>query len=50
MLKEMNSLQKNDTWELLELPKGKKAICCKWVYARSKNLKIELLFTTRPGW
>ena len=29
MMKEMSSLHKNDTWELSELPKGKKAIDCK---------------------
>jgi len=34
MLKEMNSLHKNDTWELSELPKRKKVIGCKWVYAK----------------
>jgi len=30
----MSSLHKNGTWELTELPKGKKAIDCKWVYAK----------------
>ena len=25
----MQSLQKNQTWDLVKLPKGKKAICCK---------------------
>jgi len=34
MVEEMNSLYKNDTWELTELPKGKKAIGCKWVYTK----------------
>ena len=34
MVKEMSSLYKNDTWELTELPKGKKEIDCKWVYAK----------------
>ena len=29
MLEEMESLQKNKTWELVKLPKGKKAIGCK---------------------
>ena len=28
----MEALQKNDTWELVPLPKGKKAIGCRWVY------------------
>ena len=34
MNEEMKSLYKNDTWELTRLPKGKKAIGCKWVYAK----------------
>ena len=28
----MQSLQKNETWELAQLPKGKKVVGCKWVY------------------
>uniref|UniRef100_A0A2N9ILE4 BED-type domain-containing protein n=1 Tax=Fagus sylvatica TaxID=28930 RepID=A0A2N9ILE4_FAGSY len=31
MVKEMESLSKNKTWELTELPKGKKPIGCKWL-------------------
>ncbi|KAM2793311.1 hypothetical protein PS2_004857 [Malus domestica] len=34
---EMNSLLKNKTWELAKLPKGKKAITCKWVYAKKED-------------
>jgi hypothetical protein len=34
MSEEMKSLHENDTWELVKLPKGKKAIGCKWVFAR----------------
>jgi len=30
----MSSLYKNDTWGLIELLKEKKAISCKWVYAK----------------
>ena len=32
MEEEMNSLQENKTWELVNLPKGKKALQNKWVY------------------
>jgi len=34
MVKEMSSLYKNDTLKLTELPKRKKVIGCKWVYAK----------------
>ncbi|KAE8656194.1 Early-responsive to dehydration stress protein (ERD4) isoform 1 [Hibiscus syriacus] len=34
MNEEMQSIQKNQTWKLTSLPKGKKAIGCKWVYAK----------------
>lgn len=29
---EMNSLHRNNTWELVDLPVGRKAIGCKWVF------------------
>lgn len=29
---ELKSLKESDTWELCELPEGRKAIDCKWVY------------------
>ena len=29
---EMNSLQKNTTWELVSLPPGRKLVQCKWVF------------------
>ena len=31
----MNALQKNKTWELVDLPSGKKHVGCKWVFALS---------------
>ena len=34
MDEEMQSLQKNNTWKLGQLPKGKRAIGCKWVFAK----------------
>jgi len=37
MEEEMSSLHKNDTWELIELPKRKKAIGCKWVCAKKQG-------------
>ena len=32
MQSELDSIEKNGTWELCELPKGKNAIGSKWVY------------------
>ena len=32
MKDEHNSLLKNDTWDLVPLPKGRKLAQCKWVY------------------
>ena len=36
MNEEMQSLHQNGTWTLAKLPKGKKAIGCKWVYAKKE--------------
>ena len=30
---EMEALEKNRTWEIVELPKGKKPVGCKWVFS-----------------
>ncbi|RVW74189.1 Retrovirus-related Pol polyprotein from transposon RE1 [Vitis vinifera] len=32
MNEEMKSLQKNETWELVECPPGKKLVGCHWIY------------------
>jgi len=32
MKEELLALQKNKTWELVHLPKGKKTVGCKWVF------------------
>ena len=32
MNEEMKSLQKNETWELVDRPQGKKPVGCRWVY------------------
>nr|GEV87406.1 NB-ARC domains-containing protein [Tanacetum cinerariifolium] len=39
---EINSIEKNDTWELTTLPKGQKDIRVKWVYKAKKNAKGEV--------
>ena len=35
---EYQSLLKNDTWELVDLPPGKNVIGCKWVFKLKKNV------------
>ncbi|KAL5798657.1 hypothetical protein ACOSQ2_003477 [Xanthoceras sorbifolium] len=32
VMEELGALQKNKTWDIIELPKGKKAVGCKWVF------------------
>ena len=32
VLEELKALQKNNTWDITELPKGKKTVGCKWVF------------------
>lgn len=29
----MKALQKNSTWEMVELPQGKKIVLCKWLFS-----------------
>ena len=37
MCEEMNSLERKNTWDLVELPKGRKVAGCKWVYKLKKD-------------
>ena len=37
MEEEMQSLQKNETWGLAQLPKGKREIRCKWVCTKKEE-------------
>ena len=37
MHEEMGSLQKNGTYQLVELPKGKRPLKCKWVFKLKKD-------------
>ncbi|UYV67412.1 hypothetical protein LAZ67_5000499 [Cordylochernes scorpioides] len=42
MNEELNSLEKNNVWELTPLPKDKKIIGCKWTYKQKLNSKGEI--------
>ena len=42
MDEEIRSIEKNKTWELTNLPKGRKAIGVKWVYKTKRNAKGEV--------
>ena len=42
MNEEIKSIEKNDTWKLVILPKGHKAIGVKWVYKIKRNAKGEI--------
>lgn len=49
MTEKIDSIQKNGTWKLCELPKGKKEIGVKWVYktklkpnGKLRSIKIDL--------
>jgi len=35
---EMESLCKTETWELCQLPKGRRALTAKWIYKRKKGI------------
>ena len=38
MQEEMQSLEKNGTWDVVPLPKQKKVVRCKWIFKRKKGL------------
>ena len=38
MQEEMQSLEKNGTWEIVSLPEKKKSVRCKWVFKRKEGL------------
>src|SRR5438270_12864545 len=39
MQEELQALKKNNTWELVTLPAGKRAVGCKWVYTVKQTPK-----------
>lgn len=41
MTEEAVSLDKNETWDLVELPEGKRAIGCKWIYKKKEGMSVK---------
>lgn len=37
MIEEMRALEKNQTWDLVTFPEGKKPVGCKWVFTVKHN-------------
>ncbi|XP_059294797.1 uncharacterized mitochondrial protein AtMg00810-like [Lycium ferocissimum] len=55
MRKEFEALENNKTWSLVQLPKGKKPIGCKWVYkikykADGSVERCLVAFAVKKGW
>ena len=49
MKSELGSIYKNNTWELCDLPKGRKAIATKWIYKVKHNADGSIgRFKARP--
>jgi hypothetical protein len=42
MVKEMESLHKNETWDLVELPSGRKIINRKWIFKKNMNAMVQV--------
>ena len=42
MKEKIKAIEKNSTWELITLPKGKEALGVKWVYKTKKNVKGDI--------
>ena len=43
MDEEIDSIERNNTWELMDLPKGKKCIGVKWVYKTKFDAKGQIV-------
>jgi hypothetical protein len=42
MLEEIESLHKNQTWDLVELQERKRVIGCKWVFKKNEVVKEKM--------
>lgn len=49
MQEELNSLIKNNTYDVVNLPKGKKPISCRW-FSELRKTSMEVLIVLKQGW
>ena len=47
MKEETDSLEKNETWELVELPKDRKTFGCKWVFKLKKGVDGKVMLSPK---
>ena len=47
MSDEMSSLDQNDTWVLVDLPKGKRALLCKWIFRKKDESDGQVRYKAR---
>ena len=45
MAEEIKALENNQTWEIVDLPHGKRPISCKWIYLVKYNSKVQFSAT-----
>ncbi|GJZ29364.1 hypothetical protein Tco_0574011 [Tanacetum coccineum] len=47
MKEEMDSLRKNNTWELLDHPAGQKLVSCKWLFKIKEGIEDDMLIACK---
>ncbi|KAD5961742.1 hypothetical protein E3N88_13215 [Mikania micrantha] len=47
MFKDLDAIERNETWKLVDLPKGQKSIGLKWVFKTKKDVSGKTMVNTR---
>ena len=42
MVEEMDSLEKNEAWDLVQLPAGRKVVARKWLFKNKLNAEVKV--------